>query len=69
MPIQICRTFAEIRATVGAWRSQGARTVFVLTGHGEEERPAAEPFADHVVSDLAAAVDVIRGAVLAEAET
>lgn len=48
-------------------RAVGARTVFVLTGHGEEERPAAEPFADHVVADLSAAVDVIRGEVLAGA--
>jgi D-glycero-D-manno-heptose 1,7-bisphosphate phosphatase len=49
-------------------RAVGARTVFVLTGHGAEERAAAEPFADHVVPDLAAAVDVIRGEVLAGAE-
>jgi D-glycero-D-manno-heptose 1,7-bisphosphate phosphatase len=49
-------------------RAVGARTVFVLTGHGLEERPAAEPFADHVVSDLSAAVDVIRDEVLAGAE-
>jgi D-glycero-D-manno-heptose 1,7-bisphosphate phosphatase len=49
-------------------RAVGARTVFVLTGHGPEERPAAEPFADHVVPDLGAAVDVIREEVLAAAE-
>ncbi|MGZ8603716.1 MAG: D-glycero-alpha-D-manno-heptose-1,7-bisphosphate 7-phosphatase [Actinomycetota bacterium] len=42
-------------------RAVGAYTVFVLTGHGEEERAAAEPFADHVVADLPAAADVIRG--------
>ena len=50
-------------------RAVGARTVFVLTGHGEEERAAAEPFADHVVANLRAAVDVIRGEVLAGAGT
>lgn len=49
-------------------RAVGARTVFVLTGHGAEERAAAEPFADHVVPDLAAAVNVIRDEVLAGAE-
>jgi D-glycero-D-manno-heptose 1,7-bisphosphate phosphatase len=49
-------------------RAVGARTVFVLTGHGTEERPAAEPFADHIVPDLASAVAVIRAAVLAGAE-
>jgi D-glycero-D-manno-heptose 1,7-bisphosphate phosphatase len=49
-------------------RAVGARTVFVLTGHGEEERAAAEPFADHVVPDLRAAVDVIRSEVPAGAE-
>jgi D-glycero-D-manno-heptose 1,7-bisphosphate phosphatase len=47
-------------------RAVGARTIFVLTGHGEEELPAAEPFADHVVPDLPAAADVIH-AVLARA--
>jgi D-glycero-D-manno-heptose 1,7-bisphosphate phosphatase len=49
-------------------RAVGARTVFVLTGHGRDELAAAEPFADHVVVDLAAAVDVIRGEVLAGAQ-
>jgi D-glycero-D-manno-heptose 1,7-bisphosphate phosphatase len=49
-------------------RAVGARTIFLLTGHGAEERPAAEPFADHVVADLPAAVEVIRGEVLAEAD-
>jgi D-glycero-D-manno-heptose 1,7-bisphosphate phosphatase len=48
-------------------RAVGARTVFVMTGHGEEELPAAEPFADHVVGDLLAAAQVIRGEVLAGA--
>ncbi len=48
-------------------RAVGARTVFVMTGHGDEELPAAEPFADHVVDDLLAAVAVIRGEVLAGA--
>jgi D-glycero-D-manno-heptose 1,7-bisphosphate phosphatase len=50
-------------------RAVGARTLFVLTGHGEDERAAAEPFADHVVANLRAAVDVIRGEVHAGAET
>ncbi len=50
-------------------RAVGARTVFVLTGHGQEERAAAEPFADHVVANLQAAVDVIRVEVLAGAGT
>lgn len=49
-------------------RSVGARTVFVLTGHGLEERAAAEPFADHVVPDLAAAVSVIAQEVMSGAE-
>ena len=29
--MQICRTFAEIRAAVGAWRGKGERVVFVPT--------------------------------------
>jgi D-glycero-D-manno-heptose 1,7-bisphosphate phosphatase len=49
-------------------RAVGARTVFVLTGHGEEERRAAEPFADHVVPHLLAAAAVIRTEVLTEAK-
>jgi len=48
-------------------RAVGARTIFVLTGHGEEERRAAEPFADHVVGDLLAAAAVIRTEVLTKA--
>lgn len=48
-------------------RAVGARTVFVMSGHGQEELPAAEPFADHVVEDLLAAAAVIRGEVLAAA--
>jgi len=48
-------------------RAVGARTVFVMSGHGEEELPAAEPFADHVVDDLLAAAALIRGEVLAGA--
>jgi len=39
----------------------------VMTGHGQEELRAAEPFADHVVADLPAAADVIRLEVLAGA--
>jgi hypothetical protein len=45
----------------------GARTIFVMTGHGREELRAARPFADHVVADLQAAADVIRDEVLAGA--
>jgi D-glycero-D-manno-heptose 1,7-bisphosphate phosphatase len=48
-------------------RAVGARTIFVMTGHGQEELRAAEPFADHVVADLPAAADVIRLEVLAGA--
>jgi D-glycero-D-manno-heptose 1,7-bisphosphate phosphatase len=48
-------------------RAVGARTLFVMTGHGAEELPAAEPFADHVVDDLLAAAAVIRAEVLAGA--
>jgi D-glycero-D-manno-heptose 1,7-bisphosphate phosphatase len=48
-------------------RAVGARTILVLTGHGEQERAAAEPFADHVVADLRGAAGVIRDQVLAGA--
>jgi len=37
----------------------GATSIQVLTGHGVEEREAAAPFADHVATDLAEAVDII----------
>jgi D-glycero-D-manno-heptose 1,7-bisphosphate phosphatase len=40
-------------------RRIGATSIQVLTGHGVEERDAAAPFADHVVPDLARAVDII----------
>ncbi len=40
-------------------RAVGAGTILVLTGHGEEERDAAEPFADHVAADLRAAAAVV----------
>jgi D-glycero-D-manno-heptose 1,7-bisphosphate phosphatase len=49
-------------------RAVGARTILVLTGHGEDERAAAERHADHVVADLSEAADVIRAEVLAGAE-
>jgi D-glycero-D-manno-heptose 1,7-bisphosphate phosphatase len=48
-------------------RAVRARTILVLTGHGEHERAAATAHADHVVADLAAAAEVIRAEVLAEA--
>jgi len=44
---------------VGLGRAVGAMTFLVLTGHGREERASAEPMADHVVPNLAAAVDII----------
>ncbi len=40
-------------------RRIGATTIQVLTGHGVEERSAAARFADHVVPNLAGAVDII----------
>ena len=40
-------------------RRIGATSILVLTGHGEEEREGAAQFADHVVPDLASAVDII----------
>jgi D-glycero-D-manno-heptose 1,7-bisphosphate phosphatase len=49
-------------------RAVGARTVFVMTGHGDEELRAAEPFADHVVPDLLAAAAVIGDEVLTGAD-
>jgi D-glycero-D-manno-heptose 1,7-bisphosphate phosphatase len=49
-------------------RAVGARTIFVMTGHGPEELAAARPFADHVVADLPAAADVIGDEVLAGAD-
>jgi D-glycero-D-manno-heptose 1,7-bisphosphate phosphatase len=49
-------------------RAVGAGTILLLSGHGADERRAAEPFADHVVADLAAAAAIIRDEVLAGAE-
>jgi len=49
-------------------RAVGARTILVLSGHGEEERAAAEPFADHVAADLREAASFIRDEVLAGAQ-
>jgi D-glycero-D-manno-heptose 1,7-bisphosphate phosphatase len=48
-------------------RSVGASTIFVLTGHGDEERAAAEAFADHVVEDLPAAAELIGRAISSRA--
>ena len=48
---------------VGMGRAMGATTILVLTGHGVEERTRAEGSADHVVADLAAAVDIITSLV------
>ena len=49
-------------------RRIGARTILVRTGHGAEELVKAEPFADHIVDDLAAAAAIIRTEVLAGVE-
>ncbi len=46
-------------ADVGMGRAIGATTVLVRTGHGAEEELRADGLADHVVTDLAAAVDII----------
>jgi D-glycero-D-manno-heptose 1,7-bisphosphate phosphatase len=44
---------------VGVGHAIGATTILVRTGHGNEEVERAGAHADHVVSDLAAAVDII----------
>jgi phosphoglycolate phosphatase-like HAD superfamily hydrolase len=44
---------------MGMGRAIGATTVFVRTGHGRGEEPAAAPLADHVADDLAEAVAII----------
>lgn len=56
------------RGDVEMGRRIGARTFLVRTGHGRDELAAAEPFADHVVSDLAAAAALIRDEILTGAE-
>jgi len=49
-------------------RAVGARTILVLTGHGEQELAAgAGAFADHVVAGLLEAAALIRDEVLAGA--
>lgn len=54
-------------ADMGLGRAIGATTIFVLTGHGEEEAASgATEQADHVVADLREAAGVIRGIVMAE---
>lgn len=50
-------------------RAVGAQTILLLTGHGSDERRAAEPFADHVVPDLGTAAAIIRDEVLAGAQS
>ncbi len=52
---------------VGMGRSIGATTFLVLTGHGVEERANAGDDADHVVADLASAVDIIAASIGREA--
>jgi D-glycero-D-manno-heptose 1,7-bisphosphate phosphatase len=44
---------------MGMGRAVGATTLFVRTGHGGQEEPAARPLADHVAEDLGAAVAII----------
>ncbi|MGZ8612977.1 MAG: D-glycero-alpha-D-manno-heptose-1,7-bisphosphate 7-phosphatase, partial [Actinomycetota bacterium] len=56
------------RGDVEMGRRIGARTFLVRTGHGREELAKAEPFADHVVADLAEAATIIRDEILAGAE-
>jgi D-glycero-D-manno-heptose 1,7-bisphosphate phosphatase len=56
------------RGDVEMGRRIGARTFLVRTGHGREELAKAEPFADHVVADLAEATTIIRDEILAGAE-
>ena len=46
---------------VGMGRAIGATTFLVMTGHGPAEVERAREDADHVVPDLAAAVDIIAG--------
>ena len=53
---------------MGLGRAVGARTILVLSGHGQDERAAAEPLADRVVTDLREAAVVIRDEVLAGAQ-
>ena len=48
-------------------RAIGATTMFVRTGHGIDEEPAAAPLADHVADDLGAAVAIIATLVEPEA--
>ena len=52
---------------MGMGSSIGATTFLVLTGHGHEERANAGDDADHVVADLAAAVDIIAASIEREA--
>lgn len=56
------------RSDVEMGRRIGARTLLVRTGHGTEELVDAEPFADHVVADLAEAAAIIRAEILAGVE-
>ncbi len=54
-------------ADMGLGRAIGATTIFVLTGHGQEEAAdGATTEADHVAVDLLEAAGIIRGIVMAE---
>ncbi|MEO8475422.1 MAG: HAD family hydrolase [Actinomycetota bacterium] len=52
---------------VAMGRAIGATTFLVLTGHGTHERASAGDDSDHVVADLAAAVDIIAASIEREA--
>jgi D-glycero-D-manno-heptose 1,7-bisphosphate phosphatase len=54
---------------VGMGRAIGATAFLVMTGHGPAEVERAREDADHVVLDLAAAVDIIAGLVTGEPAT
>jgi D-glycero-D-manno-heptose 1,7-bisphosphate phosphatase len=56
------------RGDMGLGRAVGATTIFVLTGHGADELPAAQGMADHVADDLPAAVAIIAALVADGAE-
>ncbi len=50
-------------ADLGMGRAIGATTFLVMTGHGDAEAARGGDDADHVVADLAGAVDIIAGLV------
>jgi D-glycero-D-manno-heptose 1,7-bisphosphate phosphatase len=58
----------DLPSDMGLGRAVGATTIFVLTGHGADELPAAAGLADHVADDLPAAVAIIAALVADGAE-